>query len=300
MRNMNEETGVSELQTRPLNPVFGVEITGLEPRVRLDDQTLRTLRKLFDETGMLVFRGLNADNAFQQYISYAVIGQEPPARGTAGFRDPERTSLVSNKVEAAIAPVGRLLYHSDMMWSDQACEVLSLYGLEVHQPAQPTVFVSAADGWKTLPANLRARVEGRLAEHVHDISYERSNGDADVLTAKFEDDDKARFPVDRRHPRTGQPLLYVCQQMTSGIADMPKAQSDELLEALFQHLYRPEAVFEHHWREGDLVIWDNLALQHARPNVTAEGPARTLRKIFAPMPEMFKTKQPEFGLAAGM
>jgi taurine dioxygenase len=88
--------------------------------------------------------------------------------------------------------------------------------------------------------------------------------------------------------------------MTSGIADMPKAQSDELLEALFQHLYRPEAVFEHHWREGDLVIWDNLALQHARPNVTAEGPARTLRKIFAPMPEMFKTKQPEFGLAAGM
>ncbi len=144
---------------------------------------------------------------------------------------------------------------------------------------------------------IRLRREHRDAEHVHDISYERSGGDAQVLTAKFDDDDSVRLPIANRHPRTGETLLYVCQQMTSAIADLPKAESEELLEELFQHLYAPENIMKHEWRERDLVMWDNLALQHARPNVEVEGPARTLRKTFAPMPEIFKTMTPQFGRA---
>jgi taurine dioxygenase len=288
---------VAELKIRHLNPVFGVEVTGLEPRVPLDDATLKTLRDLFDEHSLLLFRDTAMDNAFQNYFSYALIGKELPAQGEAGYRDPERKSYISNKEEAGIAPFGRLLYHSDMMWSDQPCQLLSLYGVEVAQPSQPTVFVSARQAWKALPADLRSRIEHRFAEHVHDNSYQRSNGDADVLTAQFDDDDKVRLPIAHPHPRTGETLLYVCQQMTSGIADMETAESEALLEELFQHLYAPENVFEHQWREGDLVIWDNLALQHARPNVAAQGPARTLRKTFAPMPEMTQFKPPQFSLA---
>jgi alpha-ketoglutarate-dependent taurine dioxygenase len=286
---------MAELKVRDLNPVFGAEIAGLEPKVPLDDETLQQLRALFDEKSLLVFRGLKADMAFQNYLSYALIGKEQPTRGP--LADPKREPVVSNKAENGIAPVGRLLFHSDMMWCEDACQLLSLYGLEVEQPAPPTMFVSAAQAWKTLPADLRARVAGRFAEHVHDVSYERSGGDPNVLTAKFEDDECVRFPIDRRHPRTGEPLLYVCQQMTSGIADLPKAESEALLEELFQHLYAPENVFEHQWRKDDLVIWDNLALQHARPNVEAKGPARTLRKTFAPMPEFLQTKTPQFGQA---
>jgi taurine dioxygenase len=275
--------------------VFGVEVIGLEPKIPLDEKTLGTLRALFDEKSMLVFRDFEIDRDFQMYLSYALIGKEPPARDPSV--NPNRQSLVSNKEENGIAPVGRLLWHSDMMWTEHACQLLSLYGLDVEQPSPPTLFVSAAQAWKTLPANLRARVENAFAEHVHDVSYERSGGDGDVLTAKFQDDDKVRMQLARKHPRTGQTLLYVCQQMTSGIADMPKAESEALLEELFQHLYAPQNVFEHHWRKGDLVLWDNLALQHARPNVTAAGPARTLRKTFAPMPSFLKTSQPQFGLA---
>jgi len=288
---------VAKLEIRQLNPVFGVEIVGFEPKIPLDDDTLATLRDLFDKHSMLVFRNLDIDNTFQNYLSYALIGRSVPAPGEAGYKDPERKSYISNKEEAGIAPFGRLLYHSDMMWSDKPCQLLSLYGVDVEQPSPPTVFVSAAHAWKTLPADLRARVEGRFAEHVHDNSYRRSGGDAEVMTAKFDDDDKVDLPIAHRHPRTGETLLYVCQQMTSGITGLPADESEELLEKLFQHLYAPENEFEHHWHKRDFVIWDNLALQHARPNVQAQGPARTLRKTFAPMPEMPKIKQPEFGLA---
>jgi taurine dioxygenase len=286
---------MAELQTRQLGPLFGTEVIGLEPKIPLDGPTLQKLRALFDETSVLVFRDFNIDRAFQTYLSYALIGKEPPAVDPSV--NPRRDSLISNKEEYGIAPFGRLLWHSDMMWHEEPCQLLSLYGLDVEQPSPPTLFVSAAQAWKTLPADLRKRVEGRFALHVHDVSEQRANGDADVMIAKFDDDHSVRLPIGNRHPRTGQTLLYVCQQMTSAIADLPKAESDELLEELFQHLYAPQNIFEHHWRKGDLVIWDNLALQHARPNVTTEGPARTLRKTFAPMPQIFQTMTPQFGRA---
>jgi alpha-ketoglutarate-dependent taurine dioxygenase len=161
------------------------------------------------------------------------------------------------------------------------------------------MFVSSAQGWESLPADLRARVEGRFAEHGQDATYQqRSDEDGEVLTSKFEVDERVRLPIGHRHPRTGRTLLYVCQQMTHGIADLPQAESEALLEELFQHLYAPERVFEHHWRKGDLVIWDNLALQHARPNVKSEGPVRTLRKTMAPIPETLMTQRPVFGSRA--
>jgi taurine dioxygenase len=284
---------MSKLDVRELTPAFGAEVRGLEPRIPLDAETCGALRKLFDERGLLVFRDLDADVAFQTYLSGMLIGQD----GAAGDPDAQmREYMVSNKQPGAGAPVGRLLFHSDMMWRKDISQLLSLYGVEVEEPSTPTMFVSAAHAWKTLPDDLRARVEGRFAEHGQDATYQdRAGGDADVLTATFKDDERLKLPIGHRHPRTGATLLYVCQQMTHGIVDMPRAESEALLEALFQHLYRPEFVIEHHWRKGDLVAWDNIALQHARPNVKAEGPARTLRKTFAPAPNIASSARPEFG-----
>jgi alpha-ketoglutarate-dependent taurine dioxygenase len=287
---------MASLEVRELNPVFGVEISGLEPKIPLDEATLQQLRKLFDERALLVFRDIEIDREFQYYLSYAIIGREQPYQDPSA---PKRESLISNKEENGIAPFGRLLWHTDMMWSEEACELLSLYGKDVGQPSPPTLFISAAQGWRTLPDHLRAKVENLTAEHVHDLSYERSGGDETVMTAHFDDDDCTRMPVAHRHPRTGETLLYVCQQMTSGIAGLPKDESEALLEELFDHLYAPENIFQHEWRKGDLVMWDNLALQHARGNVEAEGPPRTLRKTFAPMPEIFKTRQPQFARVGG-
>jgi len=58
----------------------------------------------------------------------------------------------------------------------------------------------------------------------------------------------------------------------------------KLLEALFAHMYTPANTLQHEWREGDLILWDNLACQHARPDVKIEGTARTLRKVGWPLP----------------
>jgi taurine dioxygenase len=284
---------MSKLTVRELSPAFGAEVLGLDPHIPLDAETCQTLRKLFDERKLLVFRDLDIDVAFQTYLSGVLIGQDGAA-GEPGA--PLREYMVSNKEPGAGAPFGRLLFHSDMMWRTDISQLLSLYGVEVEQPAAPTMFVSTGYAWKTLPDDLRARVEGRFAEHGQDATYQdRAGGDTDVLTATFKDDERLKLPIGHRHPRTGETLLYVCPQMTLGITDMPTKESEALLEDLFKHLYRPEFVVEHHWRKGDLVLWDNIALQHARPNVQAGGPTRTLRKTFAPAPTMTSAFRPQFG-----
>jgi taurine dioxygenase len=84
-------------------------------------------------------------------------------------------------------------------------------------------------------------------------------------------------PVVGQQAGSGRPYLFVNLDMSACITKMTPDESDALLEELFAHLYTPDNVYEHHWREGDLVIWDNLAVQHAR-SATGNA-ARTLQRV---------------------
>jgi alpha-ketoglutarate-dependent taurine dioxygenase len=273
------------LTVKPLTPAFGSEISGLEPRVPLDAETIAELRRVFDERGLILLRDIDADIKFQTYLSELLIGKDVADPDALKLND---KFMISNREPQAAAPYGRLLYHSDQMWSPtDRCDLISLYGKEVGQPATPTMFVSAVNGWKTLPANLKTKVEGHSAiQHYDAETYRRrADGDTDVLISTYQTgEDFVTTPIDFTHPRTGETILYVCQQTTQSINGMTAEESEAVLNDLFDHLYAPATEFAHHWQQGDLVYWDNLAVQHARPNVATEGPARTLRKTMAPMP----------------
>jgi alpha-ketoglutarate-dependent taurine dioxygenase len=278
------EAAMTEIKTRKLNPAFGLEVTGVNPRAPLDAETCATLRNLFDESGLLLFRDMADDPRFQSYLSEILMGAE--------VSDPDalplNTCYVSNKEPGGAAPFGRLLYHSDQMWSStDRVDVLSLYGEDVEQPATPTLFVSAVHAWDTLPEDLRARVKDRVALQRYDVDTykKRAAGDPDVLVSTYGGGDAFVItPIAYPHPRTGRTILYVCQQTTQKIEGMSADESDELINALLDHMYAPGNEIAHPWRQGDLVIWDNLTLQHARPNVATLGPVRTLRKTLAPLP----------------
>jgi taurine dioxygenase len=149
----------------------------------------------------------------------------------------------------------------------------------------PTLFASGVNAWKTLPADLRARAEQLSAVQGHNEDERaRAADDPDILITTFDNLEPRTTPVGERHPRTGETVLYVSQQMTREIVGLSHDDSEVILEEFFAHLYQPEFLYEHQWRNHDLVAWDNIAIQHARPNVTLEGPVRTLRKVFAPIP----------------
>jgi alpha-ketoglutarate-dependent taurine dioxygenase len=287
------------VEVRELSPIFGAEITDIDPQAAVADAaTRRDVQRVFDERGLVVFPGLDIDTLTQHNLARALIDL-PVLDELPEGRQGKSPMYVSNKEKGGGAPYGRLLFHCDTMWSTDPIKVLSLYGVEVEQPATPTEFVSARYAWETLPDDLKAMVEGLHAVHGHDDAYpEREMDDPDVLRSTFESPKMTTTPVAWTHPRTGDTLLYVSQQITMEIVELPADESEALLQELFAHLYRPEVVLAHPWRTGDLVAWDNQAVQHARPNLALDGPTRTLRKVFAPPPEQIATTaHPKFANA---
>jgi alpha-ketoglutarate-dependent taurine dioxygenase len=265
------------MRSTDLSPAFGNEISDLDLRQKVDPDTLATLRTLFDQRGVLLLRDLDIDEIDQDRFCRALLGDERSDVPTG--RAP---MFISNREPEANAPYGRLLFHADMMWFAEPFQVLSLYGMKIEPGAATTSLTSAVHAWETLPADLRARVEGLHALHVTGQVYSR--GGDDLLRPGREHEASTIAPIARRHPRTGKTILYVSQQMTREIVELPPDESEELLQALFAHLYDPAVVYEHEWRTGDLVVFDNLTMQHARGNVELDGPARTLRKVIAPIP----------------
>lgn len=282
------------IQVREITPGFGAEIGGWAPGDDVDDDTAAALRQAFDRYGVLVFRAVAVTAEDQQALCGLLVGDEAPADRAAAVANSHLYSTrISNKDEDGNAPYGRLLFHADGMWSETPQELLSLYGEQVEQPSVPTVYVSATAAWSRLPDDLREKVAGRTAIH---LTGQRNRGgydESEILQAERRAEKSRSTPVELIHPRTGESILYVSQMMTGEVEGLGHDESEALLEELFAVLYDEEHAFEHDWREGDLVVWDNLAVQHGRGLLTQEGTERSLRKVSAPAPSAAMTASTE-------
>jgi taurine dioxygenase len=81
----------------------------------------------------------------------------------------------------------------------------------------------------------------------------------------------------RVNPATGRKYLFVNQAWTALLIGLSEAEGRELQEELNRHFYAATEIYEHKWAEGDLVLWNNLAVQHARG--TAGTGIRTLQRV---------------------
>jgi alpha-ketoglutarate-dependent taurine dioxygenase len=133
---------------------------------------------------------------------------------------------------------------------------------------------------------------------LHTAGVVRRGDLSEVLVTEVANPPTTVSKLGKVHPRTGETILYACEQMTKEVVGLPYAESEAILELVFAHLYDPAAQWDHEWREGDFVVWDNIAMQHSRKNVEIEGPARHLRKAASPMPKLRPDQLPKFSEAA--
>jgi taurine dioxygenase len=284
---------MASFRTRELCPGFGAEVLGLEPTIDMDEDDRVALRELFDEKGLLLFRDGGEGRLFQSFLVRLLDGEEDLSEQSIAETAARQESFyISNTLEDAAAPTGRLNFHSDAMWSLPTFEVLSLQAEHVEPPVVPTSFVSGIHAWDTLPSSLRERVTSLHATH---MTGQRQRGQLDEL---LRDDHPVEVsvttPIGWAHPRTGRTILYVCEMMTTEVVELPADESEALLGELFEHAYAPENQWQHTWSDGDLLVWDNYCIQHARPVVDKEGPVRTLRKAAWPIPDVLVGTKVEY------
>jgi len=272
---------MAQLEIRKLDAPYGAEVTGLDASATPDDDTITVLSQAFYEHGVLLFPELEFDFAEQQRLAEVLVGWGPDEwteteKGSPG-------NYISNREENATSATGKIQYHTDGMWSDEPFDLVSLYAMEVAPDAAPTTFASMANGWDLLPADLKARVEGFHAVQGEGHYMVPDGEEIDEYSkAEHEGGHSRVTPLAMPHPKTGRTLLYITEQQTRTIVEVPGAEGRELLQELYGYLYSPENVMQHTWTDKQFVAWDNIAVQHARPNVSYEGPARTLRRSAVP------------------
>ena len=247
------------LAPRSLGP-FGAEIDH-DLTVPLGEDGQAELARLLFQHGILVFRDQALSDGDQSRVM-SYLG--PVLQEEGGHRE---ISVEGNLGRE------RLLFHSDLAFTPEPFKLLSLYGIDVEN-GTATLFASAANAFATLPAALRSRVEGLDAITV----LPPSQGERLVRYDTPEHVPQITRPAILPHPTTSEPLLFLSEQQTARLVGLAREDSDALLAALFAHLYAPANVYRHDWRAGDFVVWDNLALQHARSPQT-KVTRRRLRRI---------------------
>jgi taurine dioxygenase len=139
-----------------------------------------------------------------------------------------------------------------------------LYSLEVPPSGGDTWVLGMQAAWTTLPDALKARVRGRRIKH--DGTY---NSGGFLRKGVTPSDDPhtapgAWHPAVLRHPVTGAPSLFLGRRRNSYVEGLSQSDSDALLDALWAHIDRPDLRYEHRWRIGDLLLWDNRSTMHRR------------------------------------
>jgi taurine dioxygenase len=256
------------VKTSRLSPRIGMEIRNIDCSVPFDGASRDALCDLFTTRHLLCFPDQN--------LTY-----EEQARTVRTFGPllPGGPEWISNVRDRGQVSDGRLLFHSDFMFTAEPSLGIALYAVVVPDDGCPTVFASAVGAAATLDDELRAEVEGRGALNIFDLSGQESEQRYHESELGPESPLAPRFvhPVLMKHPVSGQELVTVNEMQTDYVLDMEPEASERLLARLRDLLYAPINTYTHNWRKGDLVIWDNIALQHGRPDPPAGG-ERTLRR----------------------
>jgi taurine dioxygenase len=192
--------------------------------------------------------------------------------------DWDRMMLITDNVDADGKPIGALghgemWFHTDKCYVPRPHRASFLYGIEIPSEGGNTRFSSSYAAYERLPADLKRKLEGKMVMQGHQYSVGRRID----LSLKLEDIHHHLQPIIVTNPGSGRKGLYVASQNTMWIEGMDRAESDALLEQLFDIAEDPAIIYEHVWRVGDLVMWDNLACLHARTDWPGEQ-RRTLRR----------------------
>ena len=249
---------------------FGAEVIGLDLSENLTEEDFTTVRDLYFERAVVVFRGQTLTPSQQSAFSrrfgdlmvhvltqFQILG------------DPE-VLLLSNRRDADGNPIGfedaGRYWHSDISYNAEPALGTMLYAVETPPQGGDTLFADMAAAYEALSDKVKQQIDGRFAYHSYTVNYKANETNAgsrpnltDVQLATLEN---VLHPIVRTHEDTGRKALYVNQGFTYRIDGMSETKSDALLKKLFAHTTEERFIYRHKWRPHDLLCWDNRSVMH--------------------------------------
>jgi taurine dioxygenase len=274
-----------QLWVKPLSPACGAELGGIDLTRPLAEDEVRAIKDAWNKYIVLVFRGqkLSQDEQLRFASYFGDLGSrkkapEPlRARAEGIQQDHEKVLLVTNiKVDGkAIGAFGdgEFWFHIDSGYAERPYKYTFLYALELPSRGGNTKFSNMYMAYEAVPPALKEKLKGQKALHIHEYNRaKQANSSGDISGIPH-----YAHPVFVTHPDTGRQTLFVDRLMTTRIEGVSQAESDAILDQLYEIGERSEYIYEHVWQLGDFVMWDNRCTIHARTDFPKEE-RRLLRR----------------------
>ena len=255
----------------PVSDILGAEIRGIDPRKPLDAKDVAIIEKAFLDHLVLRFRDAPLDAKVLAAFARHFGDLQPHVQRR--FQHPEVPDVVmmqnvdeGGKFDITAASRGAMEklrdgWHSDLSYDPVPAKATLLHSIEVPSHGGNTCFANMYKAYEMLPDRLKQRLRGLRAEFSY--GYNSRNKLTNVAAASLDKEGKENttvtHPVICVHPVTRRPAIYVNPLMTVRIQGVSEAESDALLDELFDWIDRDEFRWEHEWRVGDTLLWENRA-----------------------------------------
>jgi taurine dioxygenase len=274
------------MQLRRLGRTFGAEITGIDVE-QLTQDTFEAIRDAFRANKVIAIRDQRLSPAAQIAFSRRFGELEDQLNAHYTVPDYPEVLVLSNDIHDG-KPIGLIdggdYWHSDSSHREFPSMVTILFAVKNPNSGGDTEFADMVAAYEALPEEMKhriARLNGihavsKLKNKRVQISPRRPDG-KDFYERQKAIPDQI-WPLVRTHPVTRQKSLYLSPRFTIGIEGLDQAEADEILDGLFAHQIRPEFVYRHKWRDGDLVMWDNCCVIHRATGGFAWPDVRTMHR----------------------
>lgn len=253
----------------PSGQVCGARVTGVDLSAPLDVGTVAGIRAAWLEHHVIAFpdQQLGDDDLERFTQHFGPFGDDP---FIAPIEGRDHVIAISRRADET-APLFAENWHSDWSFQERPPAGTCLYGITIPPVGGDTLFADQHAALDAMPADLRSRLEGRMAIHSARGGYAPSGmyGEQDQRTDRSMDIRPSEaamatqlHPIVREHPETGRLGLFGCIGYIIGIDGMSDDESRELLFEMYQWQTRDEFVHTHRWEPDMLVMWDNRSVLH--------------------------------------
>ncbi len=265
------------IEVIPLTREIGAEVRGLDLRDEIDPVTASRLYAAWLDQLVLVFRDQSLTGDDQRRFT-SLFGEIQPPRSRPGQRDQNNPVMwIANATidgQRGELPEGDMQFHADQCYYENPAKGAVLHALEIPSRGGNTLFASTYAAYEFLAPDLRAQADRLQILFLYD--YEKNANRKGP--SNWADAPRWIHPAVTVHPETGRRALLVNRLMADSVVGLPREESDALIEQLCQAGERPEHIYEHVWRVGDLLLWDNRCTLHARTDFDPSE-RRVLRRM---------------------
>jgi len=263
------------MEVKPLCDALGAKITGLNLSVELGSGVKRKIHDAWLKYQVLVFP--NQTLTEDEQIRFARSWGKFPVRdryerraekGTADKSIMLVSNIRKNGKPIGSLPDGEMMFHTDGAYDENPYNYTMLYALELPSNGGNTLFANMYKAYQELDNDLKQKLANCTANHGYYSATVQRGEHQGAFSGEF------THPVFIEHNETGRTALYISRLLTLRIPELSKKESDLVLDKLFDHSERREFIYEHVWKVGDLVMWDNRCINHARTDFS-----RTERRL---------------------